>query len=78
MEFMKTHKPTPLEQAVSFAGGVAQLAKACKVSGVAVYKWLKKGHPPIERCQAIERAVQGKVTRFDLLPPEFTGKRRRP
>lgn len=74
---MKTQNPNPLEQAVSHAGGVAHLAKACKVSVVAVYKWLKKGYPPVERCQAIEKAVQGRVTRFDLLPPAFTGKKRK-
>lgn len=75
---MKTPTSNPLERAVSLAGGVKHLAKACRVSVVAVYKWRKKGHPPVERCQAIEKAVGGQVTRFDLLPPEFTSKKRKP
>lgn len=50
---------------------VAELARACQVSEQAVYKWLKKGYPPAERCTDIESAVRGKVSRFDLLPPQF-------
>ncbi len=69
---MKTqnHIP-PIEKAVAIAGGVSVLAKACGVSLQAVYKWLKKGYPPENRRKSIEAAVNGRVSRFDLLPPDF-------
>ena len=53
--------------------GVPRLANACGISVQAVYKWIKKGYPPVERCEAIERATGGKISRFDLLPPTFSG-----
>lgn len=74
---MNTQTTSAIEKAAAIAGGVAQLAEACGVSAQAVYKWLKKGHPPTERCEDIEIAVRGKVSRFDLLPPPFVGKSRR-
>jgi DNA-binding transcriptional regulator YdaS (Cro superfamily) len=73
---MKSKTPTPLERAVGLAGGVASLATACRVSVQAVYKWLKKGYPPVERCQAIEKAAAGQVTRVELLAPAFKPKRK--
>ncbi|MRW88831.1 transcriptional regulator [Duganella sp. FT80W] len=68
---MKTESSSPIERAVELTDGVANLAAACNVSAQAVYKWLKKGHPPVERCEAIERAVGGRVTKFELLQPAF-------
>jgi DNA-binding transcriptional regulator YdaS (Cro superfamily) len=72
------NKPTTsaLSKAVELSS-VAQIAASCDVSVQAVYKWIKKGYPPLERCEAIERIVGGKVSRFDLLPPTFTAPRRR-
>lgn len=58
------------------AGGVDKLANACDVSVQAVYKWLKKGHPPTGRCESVEKAVGGAISRFDLLPPTFSSNRR--
>lgn len=74
---MNTQTTSAIEKAAALAGGVAQLAGACGVSAQAVYKWLKKGHPPTDRCEDIEMAVKGKVTRFDLLPPTFSKKAKR-
>lgn len=74
---MNTQTPTALQRAVDLSGGVPGLAKACDVSLQAVYKWLKKGYPPTDRCAEIETAVGGKVSKFDLLPPEFGGANRR-
>jgi DNA-binding transcriptional regulator YdaS (Cro superfamily) len=73
---MKSKTPTPLERAIGLVGGVANLATACRVSVQAVYKWLKKGYPPVERCQAVEKAADGRVTRFELLAPAFKPKRK--
>lgn len=69
---MKNHPHTPLAKAISIVDGVANLAAACKVSKQAVYKWIERGHPPIGKCAAVERAAGGKVTRFELLPPDFS------
>lgn len=69
---MTTHTTPAIEKAVILADGVANLASACGVSAQAVYKWIKKGHPPTDRCEAVELAVGGKISRFDLLPTQFT------
>lgn len=70
-----TSKPA-IEQVLDLIS-VSRLAVACSVSEQAVYKWIKKGHPPAERCLDIEEAVGGRISRFDLLPPEFHKPRRR-
>lgn len=72
---MTTHTTSAIKKAVALADGVANLAQACGVSAQAVYKWIKKGHPPTDRCAAVEKAVGGKVSRFDLLPAPFTSPR---
>lgn len=74
---MDAKNPTPIERAVQIAGGAIPLADACGVSFQAVYKWIKKGHPPTERCASVEAAVGGAVTRFELLPPTFGEQKRR-
>lgn len=68
---MSTHTTTGIERATSLTS-VAHIASACGVSVQAVYKWIKKGHPPADRCVQVESAVGGKVSRFDLLPPTFS------
>lgn len=68
---MTMHPTSAIKKAVTLVDGVANLAEACGVSAQAVYKWIKKGHPPIARCAAVERAVDGRISRFDLLPPPF-------
>jgi DNA-binding transcriptional regulator YdaS (Cro superfamily) len=73
---MDAKNPTPIERAVQIAGGAIPLADACGVSFQAVYKWIKKGHPPTERCASVEAAVGGAVTRFELLPPTFGEQKR--
>lgn len=73
---MTKHTTSAIEKAASLVGGVANLADACGVSAQAVYKWLKKGHPPTNRCEVVESAVDGKISRFDLLPARFTKPRR--
>jgi DNA-binding transcriptional regulator YdaS (Cro superfamily) len=75
---MTTHTTPAIKRAVTLAGGATKLASACGVSAQAVYKWLKKGHPPTDRCEAVEIAVGGKVSRFDLLPAPFIGVKAKP
>jgi DNA-binding transcriptional regulator YdaS (Cro superfamily) len=75
---MDTQTQTALQKAIGLMdNGVVSLAAACKVSPQAVYKWINKGYPPVDRCEEIERAVNGRVTRFDLLPPSFHSTDRR-
>jgi DNA-binding transcriptional regulator YdaS (Cro superfamily) len=71
---MENKTPTPIQNAVALAGGVSPLARACNVSPQAVYKWVAKGRPPVERCVAVEEATQGRVSRYDLLPPALQRK----
>jgi DNA-binding transcriptional regulator YdaS (Cro superfamily) len=48
--------------------GVPAIANACGISVQAVYKWVRKGQAPAERCEAISRATGGRVPTIDLLP----------
>jgi DNA-binding transcriptional regulator YdaS (Cro superfamily) len=73
---MSTQTTSAIERAADLVG-VPAIAKACDVSVQAVYKWIKKGYPPAERCPAVEKAVRGEITRFELLPPSFTKPLRR-
>jgi len=45
-----------------------ELAAACGVSKAAVSQWLGQGKPPPDRCPAIERATEGRVTCEELRP----------
>lgn len=58
-------------QRAADAVGVPAIAEACGISVQAVYKWLRKGQAPAERCDAISRATGGRVTALDLLPPSL-------
>lgn len=53
-------------------GTSVAVAKALGVSPVMVTQWANgvKDVPP-ERCLAVERATEGKVTRADLRPDDF-------
>ena len=50
--------------------GLAELARRCGVSYQAVRKW-ERGRVPAERCLDIEKATDGRVTRYDLRPELF-------
>ena len=56
-----------LKQYCDVYGRQKELAKACDVTPQAVSGWLSKGVPP-ERVLAIEKATDGKVTRYKLRP----------
>lgn len=73
---MSNTSKTAIEQVLDLIS-VSRLALACDVSKQAIYKWIKQGYPPAERCPEIEEAVGGRVSRFDLLPPPFHKPKRR-
>ena len=60
-------KKTPLQKAIEFANGQTELASKVGVTKQAVNQWLTKGVPAIRVIQ-IEKAVGGKVTRYELRP----------
>ncbi len=67
---------TSIEQAVRLVGGQSALAKklSFKHSNIKqqhVWKWVRAGRVPAEYCNAIEKATNGAVTRYDLRPDVF-------
>lgn len=62
---------TALLQAIQFLGSQAALARCLGIRAQAVQQWAATGRVPAERCLAIERATEGKVSRYDLRPDVF-------
>lgn len=61
-----------LRKAVQIAGGQSQLAKAVGVKQQHVWNWLNRDMKPAAgRVLAIEEAVAGRVTRYQLRPDVF-------
>jgi len=53
------------DSVTSRLGGLAGLARACRISSAAVAKWRERG-VPLDRCAAIESATKGQVRCEDL------------
>ena len=51
--------------------GVPAIANACGISVQAVYKWLRKGQAPAERCEAISKVTGEHISVLELLPPSL-------
>lgn len=64
-----------IEKACAIAGGTQALADMIGVKFQTVHQWKivgSGGRPvPVERCVAIERATDGRVTRKDLRPDDW-------
>lgn len=58
---------TPLEQAIALLGNKSALARAIGITPWALSKW-DINKPPKDRCLAIEKATQGKITAEQLRP----------
>jgi len=67
----KAKADTPIQWACAEAGG--QLALGLKIGRPqqTISNWVKRGYPPAHRCPDIEKATNGKVTRYDLRPDIF-------
>lgn len=62
-------KKAALERAIRLAGSRAALARLAGVTKQAARQW--QAHVPAERCVAIEEALGGRVTRYELRPDVF-------
>lgn len=62
---------TPLARAIALVGGQSELARRIDVTQQQVWKWLQSGRPAPESVRAIERATDGRVSRYDLRPDVF-------
>jgi len=62
---------TPIAKAVDEAGGVAVIATAFGISPQAVYKWIRAGKAPGNRCVRLEQLSNFVVSRHELCPDTF-------
>jgi len=62
---------SPLQRAVDIAGNQSALARKINVKQAHVWYWLKTGSVPADHCIAIEKATNGRVTRYELRPKSF-------
>ena len=59
-----------LQRAIKVVGSQQKLAAALvpPIRQASVARWVKSGRVPAERAIAVERAAQGRVTRYELRP----------
>jgi DNA-binding transcriptional regulator YdaS (Cro superfamily) len=57
-----------LKRAIEVAGSQSELGRRLGVRQQSVYEWLRAGRVPAARVLDVERAVDGKVTRYELRP----------
>jgi len=62
---------TNIRRAVDAAGGQTALATALGIRQGHVSQWLRRGKVPADRVLAIEAAIGGEVTRYELRPDVF-------
>jgi len=62
---------TALSKAARLAGSQTGLAAKLGLTPQAIQQWIDQGRPPAKRCLAIEAAVGGAVTRYELRPDIF-------
>lgn len=63
---------TALDKAISITGNVNLLAKAVGVSHTAAQKWERKGFIPPTSILRVEKALKGRVTRYELIDDFFS------
>jgi len=65
---MTTH---PLERVIEILGSQEGLAATLGIKSPSISGWRNRKKVPADRCIAIENAVEGRVTRYDLRPDVF-------
>ena len=61
-----------LTKAINLTGNVSLLAKAVGVSCTAAQKWERKGFIPPTSILRVEKALKGRVTRYELIDDFFS------
>lgn len=61
----------PIDQVIQIVGGQEKLAAILGIKSPSISGWRLRHRVPSERCIAIERAVSGAITRYDLRPDVF-------
>ena len=61
-----------LTKAINITGNVSLLAKAVGVSCTAAQKWERKGFIPPTSILRVEKALKGRVTRYELIDDFFS------
>lgn len=59
---------TALSKVLSIMGGQSALAEKLKIKPQSVQGWVVSGKVPVKRVLAVEEAVGGQVTRYELRP----------
>lgn len=57
-----------IDRAIEEAGGVKNLAKKLGEKPGTVSMWKNRGRVPVDKCPAVERALDGKVVCEELCP----------
>ena len=57
---------TGIEKAIRIAGSQTALGNLVGVTPQAIQKWAAHGSVPGERCRAVEKLLNGAVTRYEL------------
>jgi DNA-binding transcriptional regulator YdaS (Cro superfamily) len=60
-----------IKKVIEILGSQVALAGLIGVTPQAVYKWVKSGVTPTDRCLDVSNAVHGRVTPFELRPDKF-------
>ncbi len=60
-----------LQRAITIFGSQSALARELKIKPQAVQQWVHRRRVPVERAIQIERATNGRVTRYELRPDIF-------
>lgn len=68
---MSTSTTRALERAIKIVGTQQRLADLLGVRPPSIVEWRNRDRVPAERCLAIEEAVGGEVTRYELRPDVF-------
>lgn len=59
-----------LKQAIDESGGVTAVAARLQITPQRLTNWVERG-VPVDRCAAVEVAVEGRMKRADLRPDDW-------
>lgn len=62
---------TPLDRVIEIVGSQEELAARLGIKSPSITGWRNRGQIPPERCISLERATDGRVTRYEMRPDVF-------